>query len=226
MKFIRENPKILRAWIDGNKELYEEYLAANPDSVFPSFLQDVRDAGVEFEIGEQILDYMPERKNDIMPIVMDYYAFVRELKRENEEIHFLKFFNYKGLDEYVPFLLDCFFHEDTSDVCRALIADCLYTIHSDEYLKEFSYIITQPLFGKHRQPIILLFGEFKATPALPALVKLLDDETVRTHTIVALSEFELEELRPHFERFKDSEHPGWRKYSREAIKRLDALKNK
>ena len=28
MKFINENPRILRAWIDGKKELMEEYEAA------------------------------------------------------------------------------------------------------------------------------------------------------------------------------------------------------
>ena len=226
MKFIRENPKILRAWIDGNKELYEEYLAANPSSLFPAFLKEIRDAGIEFEVGEQILDYMPERKRDIVPIAMNYCILSRASKNEEEERHFLEFFNYEGLDEVVQLLLDRFCSDDTSELTRELIAECLYTIRSKEYLKECSYIITQPSFGKHRRLIILLLGELKSTTVIPDLVKLLEDETVRTHTIAALSKFEREDFRPLFERFKDAEHPGWRKYSREAIAQLDKLKNK
>ena len=62
--------------------------------------------------------------------------------------------------------------------------------------------------------------------AIPILIDLLEDEDVRLHAICALSDFKKEEFRCYFERFKDSQQPGWRKYAREAIKKLDNKKEK
>ena len=62
--------------------------------------------------------------------------------------------------------------------------------------------------------------------AIPILIDLLEDEDVRLHAICALSDFKKEEFRCYFERFQDSKHPGWRKYAKAAIKKLDNKKEK
>lgn len=224
MKFINENPRILRAWIDGKKELMEEYLKDNPDSLFPAFEDEIRAMGIEFEIGEQIFNYMPGRKADIVPVALKYYRLAKELGKENEQEHFLQFFDYKGLDELVPMLLEDYRSDNTSELTRWYISDCLYSIRAREHISEYLDIITRPSYGTNRQMIILLLGKLRSEAAIPALLELLEDETVRTHTITALSEFKREDFRHHFERFTSAEHPGWRKYSREAIEKLDKAK--
>lgn len=224
MKLIYENPVILRAWIDGKKEMMEEYLKDNPDSLYPEFEAEIRKIGIEFEIVEQILDYMPQRKDDIVPIALRYYRLARNQGKENEQREFLKFFDFEGLDELVPMLLKDYRSDNTSELSRRYISDCLYTIRSKKYVSEYLDIITSPSYGTNRQMVILLLGELRAEAAIPALLELLEDETVRTHTIYALSEFKREDFRHHFERFTSAKHPGWRKYSREAIEKLDKAK--
>ena len=61
----------------------------------------------------------------------------------------------------------------------------------------------------------------KEENAIPILIDLLEDEDVRLHAISALSEFKREAFRCYFERFQNSTHPGWRKYARLAIKKLN-----
>ena len=69
--------------------------------------------------------------------------------------------------------------------------------------------------------IVLLLGKLKEESAIPTLIDLLEDEEVRLHAISALGEFKREEFRCYFERFRNSAHPGWRKYAKSAIKKLD-----
>ncbi len=68
--------------------------------------------------------------------------------------------------------------------------------------------------------------KLKVEKAIPILIDLLEDEDVRLHAITALGDFKREEFRPYFERFENDKHPGWRKYSRAALKKLDKQKEK
>ena len=69
--------------------------------------------------------------------------------------------------------------------------------------------------------IILLLGKLKEESAVPILIDLLEDDEVRLQAICALGEFKKEEFRCHFERFQNSTHPGWRKYAKAALKKLN-----
>ena len=69
--------------------------------------------------------------------------------------------------------------------------------------------------------IILLVEKLKVKAAIPILIDLLEDEGVRWQAIAALGEFKQENLRPYFERFHNAKHPGWRKYAKAALKKLD-----
>ena len=53
------------------------------------------------------------------------------------------------------------------------------------------------------------------------MINLLEDEGVRLQAIAALGDFKQENLRPYFERFQNSTHPGWRKYAKSALKKLN-----
>ena len=87
----------------------------------------------------------------------------------------------------------------------------------DDYLK----IISNSSYGQDRQMIILLVGKLKVKAAIPILINLLEDEGVRLQAIAALGDFKQEKLRPYFERFQNSTHPGWRKYAKSALKKLN-----
>ena len=69
--------------------------------------------------------------------------------------------------------------------------------------------------------IVLLLGKLKDDTSVPILIALLEDEEVRLQAICALGEYKRESFRCYFERFKDDTHPGWRKYARAALKKLD-----
>ena len=75
--------------------------------------------------------------------------------------------------------------------------------------------------GTSRQKLIALLGKLKDERAMPALVELLEDESVRSHTLSALSKYKREELRPCFERFRDSDNPAWRKCAADGILALE-----
>ena len=69
--------------------------------------------------------------------------------------------------------------------------------------------------------IVLLVGKLRINAAAPVLIKLLDDEKLRSRAITALGCLKSEEFRPYFERFINSSNNYWRKYSLAAIKKLD-----
>ena len=68
---------------------------------------------------------------------------------------------------------------------------------------------------------VICIGKLKEESAIPVLIDLLEDEEVRLHAISALGQFKREEFRGYFERFQNASHAGWRKYAREALKKLD-----
>ena len=69
--------------------------------------------------------------------------------------------------------------------------------------------------------IILLVGKLKVKAAIPILINWLEDEGVRLQAIAALGDFKQENVRQYFERFQNSTHPGWRKYAKSALKKLN-----
>lgn len=131
------------------------------------------------------------------------------------------FFRIKGFDDIVPMLLEDYCSEETDDLTRWFISDCLYYIRSKKFIREYQIISSNRLFGINRQMIVLLLGKLKDDTSVPILIALLEDEEVRLQAICALGEYKRESFRCYFERFKDDTHPGWRKYARAALKKLD-----
>ena len=221
LDIINNNPKMLKEWIERAKTDEKVYREEHPDSLIPLFEEELRNLGFSFEISNQTLTFMPKHKKTILPIAIKYYQKAKKLGIENEQNHFLGFFHIKNLDEVVPMLLEDFQSTETTDLTQWYIGSCLYKIRSKTYISEYLKIISNPEYGSNRQLLILLVGEWKIEKAIPILINLLEDEGVRLHAISALGYFKREEFRPYFERFENSKHPGWRKYARAALKRLD-----
>lgn len=200
------------------KEAEKKYFQEHPDSLILPFEQELRNLGFQFEISSQINQFMPKHKKIILPIAIKYYE---QAKYDNEKNFFISLFHFKGFDEVVPLLIKDFFEPTTSEHNRWFIADCLYQISSKQYMDDYIKIISDSAYGINRQMIILLVGKLKSEKAIPVLIELLEDESVRLQAIAALGYYKREEFRPYFEKFQNSKHSGWRKYAKAALKKLD-----
>ena len=69
---INANPALVKQIIENTKKAYEEYLAEHPDSLIPSFEQELRDRGFQFEISEQIKWFLHKHKKTILPIAIRF----------------------------------------------------------------------------------------------------------------------------------------------------------
>ena len=195
----------------------EEQARNNPDSILLEFKQALLDLGFSFQVLNQAEKLIPKYKHIVLPVVTKYYKLA---KIPSEKQYLLKWFHHKGLEEVVPMLLEDYLSTDTN-IDRWAIGDRLYQICSKNYIKEYLTIIRDSRFGYSRQMIVLLLGKLKEESAIPILIDLLEDEEVCLHAISALGEFKREEFRCYFEQFQNSTHPGWRKYARSAIKKLN-----
>jgi len=212
---------VIKMRIHNEKEAAERYYIENPDSLIPLFERELRELGFDFEVSSQTFGFIPKYKKDILPIAVRYYQLAKKLKKTNEQMHFMGFFRIKGFDDIVPMLLEDYCSEETDDLTRWFISDCLYYIRSKKFIREYQIISSNRLFGINRQMIVLLLGKLKDDTSVPILIALLEDEEVRLQAICALGEYKRESFRCYFERFKDDTHPGWRKYARAALKKLD-----
>ena len=214
---INSNPSLVKHLLEQYKD-EEKKLEGDPNSVLLAFKQELLDLGFRFQVLNQAEGFMPKHKDSILPIVIKYYKKARQ-KREKQ--YLLKWFHHRGLEEVVPMLLEDYCSDDLN-VDRWAIGDCLYQIRSKKHIADYLKIIANASYGQDRQMVILLVGKLKVEAAIPVLIDLLEDEGVRLQAIAALGDFKRDELRPYFERFQNSKHPGWRKYAKSALKKLDA----
>lgn len=219
--YINDNQNTLKWWIDKDKDEEQKYYNEHPNSLILCFEEELRTVGFDFEISNQTIGFMPKHKKTILPIALKYYKLAKKQQKYNEQVYFINFFGFKGFDEVVPQLLEDYYSERTPDLNRWFISDCLYRIRAKHYIKEYLDIVLNRIFGLNRQMIVLLLGKLKEESAIPILVELLEDEEVRLHAIRSLDDFKRQEFRCYFERFQNSNHPGWRKYAKAALKRLD-----
>lgn len=215
---IDEKQVLPDLFFENAKEEEKKYFQEHPDSLILPFEQELRNLGFQFEISSQINQFMPKHKKIILPIAIKYYE---QAKYDNEKNFFISLFHFKGFDEVVPLLIKDFFEPTTSEHNRWFIADCLYQISSKQYMDDYIKIISDSAYGINRQMIILLVGKLKSEKAIPVLIELLEDESVRLQAIAALGYYKREEFRPYFEKFQNSKHSGWRKYAKAALKKLD-----
>ncbi len=213
---INSNPDLVKHMLEQCKAS-EERTDKNPDSILAAFKQELLNLGFDFQVLNQAESLLPKYKDTVLPVVIKYYKMA---KLKNEKQYLLGWFHHKGLEEVVPMLLKDYY-SNNSDIDKWAIGDRLYQIRSKKYIDDYLKIISDSSYGQDRQMIILLVGKLKVEAAIPILIDLLEDEGVRLQAIVALGDFKRENLRPYFERFQNAKHPGWRKYAKAALKKLE-----
>ena len=214
---INSNPSLVKRMIEQYKA-HEEQMKINPDSILLNFKQELLNLGFNFQVLNQAESLLPKYKDTVLPVVIKYYKMA---KLKNEKRYLLGWFHHKGLEEVVPMLLEDYY-SNNPDIDKWAIGDRLYQIRSKKYIDDYLKIIADSSYGQDRQMIVLLLGKLKEESAIPILIDLLEDEEVRLQAICALGQFKREEFRCYFERFQNSTHPGWRKYAKAALKKLDA----
>ena len=213
---INSNPALVKHMLEQYKA-GEEQMERNPDSILPAFKQELLNLGFNFQVLNQAESLLPKYKDTVLPVVIKYYKMA---KLKNEKQYLLGWFHHKGLEEVVPMLLKDYY-SNNSDIDKWAIGDRLYQIRSKKYIDDYLKIISDSSYGQDRQMIVLLVGKLKVEAAIPILIDLLEDEEVRLQAICALGCFKREEFRTYFERFQNCSQPGWRKYSKLALKKLD-----
>lgn len=213
---INSNPALVKLIIENAKKA-EVKLTNNPNSVVLKFKQELLERGYQFEILNQVQQFMPKHKEALTPIILKYYDLA---VLDNEKWYFASLFRYKGFDEFVPMLLNEFV-SDKPGFNRWQIAEIVEAIHSKKYINKYLKIISNKKFGKDRQMLVLLVGKLKTEEAIPILINLLDDYDVTGHAINALSQHKREEFRPYFERFLNHENSYYRREAKTALKKLD-----
>lgn len=214
---INSNPDLVKHMLEQYKAS-EEQMEKNSDSILPAFKQELLNLGFHFQVLNQAESLLPKYKDTVLPVVIKYYKMA---KLKNEKQYLLGWFHHKGLEEVVPMLLEDYY-SNNSDIDKWAIGDRLYQIRSKKYIDDYLKIISDSSYGQDRQMIILLVGKLKVEAAIPILIDLLEDEGVRLQAIVALGDFKRKDLRPYFERFQNAKHPGWRKYAKAALKKLNS----
>lgn len=223
--YINSKPELVRQWIEREKDNHQKYLADHPDSLIPAFHNDLRNLGFEFEISNQIMQFLPIHKAEILPLAVKYYQQAREKLKDNEQNYFLGFFHFKGFEEVVPMLLEDFYSPNTSRLTREFIGESLRVIRSKKFINDYLKIISSPKYGTGRLAIISLVGKLKVDAAIPLFIEMLEDEKLRSHAISALGDYKREEFRPYFKRFENDQNTYLKKYAKSALKKLDGLKN-
>lgn len=215
---INANPALVKQIIENTKKAYEEYLAEHPDSLIPSFEQELRDRGFQFEISEQIKWFLPKHKKTILPIAIRFY---QQATYDNEKNFFISLFHYKGFEEVVPMLLDDFYSDKTPYLTRQFICETLRAIRSKNYIEDYVRIINNPKYGLARAPIFWLIGSLKVEQAIPVLINLLDGDDEYTASILkTLAMYKRTELKPYFERFVDNADNNLQKIAIAALKNM------
>lgn len=215
---INSNPALVKQMIENSKKASEKYYAEHPDSLIPPFEQELRDLGFQFEISEQIGQFLPKHKKTILPIVIKYY---QQATYDNEKNYFISLFHYRGFEEVVPMLLNDFYSDKISSLTRQFIGESLRAIRSKNYIDDYLEIIAKPQYGLARAPIFSLVGDLKVEQAIPILIHLLEvDEEFAPCALQTLGNYKQFELQPYFEHFINSPDMCMRKIAKTALKKL------
>lgn len=215
---INSNPALVKQIVENSKKASEKYFAEHADSLIPPFEQELRNLGFQFEISEQIKQFLPKHKKTILPIAIKYY---KQAKYDNEKNFFISLFHYRGFVEVIPMLLNDFYSDKISPLTRQFIGETLRTIRSKKYTDEYLRIIANLQYGLARVPIFSLVGDLKIEQAIPILVNLLEvDEEFAPCALQTLGVYKRLELRPYFEHFINSPDMHLRKIASAALKKL------
>ena len=195
----------------------EERWRHDPTTVLPAFKRELLDAGFEFELLHQSLNYLPACIDVVLPIAVKYFCLSTSI---NEKQYIRNWFSFRGCTLAVPPLL----HEieenmDKPSWCWEL-GDTLLRIRDESHAEEYLAIVKDKRYGIGRQNLVLLLGRIKYAPALQILIELLNDQDAALQAMTAISCFKSPDHIRYLEPFLSSHDPDYRKQAEKAIARI------
>lgn len=215
---------IYQRMVEDEKRTNSQYYLEHPQSVLPSFLQELNSLGFRCEVTQQVRLFLPQYKDIILPLVMKYYPLTIY---ENEKDYFVNLCHYKGCDKAVPFLLEAFYDPKTTRLVRESIGDSLCAIRSKKYISDYLKIVSSPQYGIARAFLCDLLGSLKSEEAIPIFIDYLETDLPLSPFILrALSAYKREDFRPIFERYAKNPDKETRKIALTALNKLDRAAEK
>lgn len=68
---INSTPALVKRMIENSKKASEKYFAEHADSLIPPFEQELRNLGFQFEISEQVKQFLPKHKKRFCPLLLN-----------------------------------------------------------------------------------------------------------------------------------------------------------
>lgn len=217
---INNDSELVQLMIQNEKKAEEEYQRNYPDSVLFLFKDKMKEKGYEFEILDQVKNFLPKHKKHILPVVMELYM---QTKIELDKRYLLSLFHYKGFDECIPLMLEDMYSENISVSIKSLIAENLRVIHSSKYIDDYLRIISMKELSDARNPVITLVSDFKIEKAIPLLISALDEEkNITTNALNALGKYKRSELRIYFEKYINHKNKYYRSEAKKALEKIES----
>lgn len=101
------------------------------------------------------------------------------------------------------------------------IANTLSVVARDPVFEEIAALARDKQHGKAREMLAVALGNMKDSRAIDVLVKLLNDDEVAGHALMALGKLKAEKAKPAIERFLDHPKPWVRKEAERALRKIE-----
>ena len=101
------------------------------------------------------------------------------------------------------------------------IANTLSVVARDPVFEEIAALACEKQHGKAREMLAVALGNMKDSRAIDVLVKLLNDDEVAGHALMALGKLKAAKAKPAIERFLDHPKPWVRKEAERALRKIE-----
>ncbi len=122
---LRKN--MVKTMIQNQLITERKYKDNNPNTLLILFEKELKKLGYEFESLSQVVGFLPEHKNQIIPIAKKMY---KNTKIEHDKRYFLSLFHFKCMDECIPLMLNDIYSNNVSFAIKATITENLRVIRS------------------------------------------------------------------------------------------------
>lgn len=153
----------------------------------------------------------------LVAIVLKYIV---EVDDESDKEVLVRCLGVKGFTEATDTLIREF-HSSTNTSYKWAIGNTLSIIGDPNSLSQLEEIAQDVRHGITRQMVVIAIGKLKNNSSIPLLVRLLNDEEVAGHAIMALSNFNDPSLLPYVRPFTDNRAKWISREAQKMIKKLD-----
>ncbi len=186
------------------------------EKIVEEMLKELNNCGFEIKDYCQLWT-LKTRHKFLIPILLKYLGRF-ETKNFKEVI--VRALGVKGFNDATSSLIDEYYNSDNR-FYKWAIGNSISIILDERFEKEYIEIINDKTNGTSRQMFVLTLGKLRCIKAIDSLVKLLEDDDINGHVIMALGYFKNKELLDYIEPFLKNEQKWIRREAEKSIKKLN-----